>query len=114
MTKAVFTVKEGRIVRVVCHGHTGYAEAGQDIVCAAVSAVLQSAALGVMQVAGAKVQYSTDEAKGHLSLSLGEGLADGVQHDAEVILRTALLSIQDIAAEYSQFVKVEVRDYEVH
>ena len=114
MTKAVFSVKDGRIIRMECHGHTCYAEAGQDIVCAAVSAVLQTAALGVMNVAKARVQYSTNEAKGYLSLALCEGLSPEQQHDAEVILRTALVGIEDIAAGYSQYVKVEVRDYEVH
>lgn len=99
---------------MVCHGHTGYAEAGQDIVCAAVSAVVQAAAMGVMQVVGARVCYSTDERRGTLDLSLEEGQSPEVQHDVEILLRTALVSLQDIAASYSQYVKVEVKDYEVH
>lgn len=114
MTKAVFTVKKGRIISLICQGHSGYAEAGQDIVCAAVSAVLQSAALGIMQVAKVKVQYRTDERTGLLSLNVPDNLAPEVAHDVEVILRTALAGVRDIAAGYSQYVKVEVKDYEVH
>ena len=110
MTKAVFTVKDGRIIRVSCCGHTGYADEGEDIVCAAVSAVLQGAALGVMKVSHAKATYQTDDDKGELHLALVEGQDEQVQHDAEVILRTALLSVEDIAASYSQFVKVEVKE----
>lgn len=109
MTKAVFTVREGRIVRIVSKGHTGYAEAGEDIVCAAVSAVLQGAVLGILEVAKAKAEYRTDDDKGELHFALCEGQDEQVMHDAEVILRTALKSLQDIAASYSQFVKVEVK-----
>ncbi len=110
MTKAVFSVKEGRIVRIVCKGHTGYADSGEDVVCAAVSAVLQGAVLGIDQVAKAQMQYSTDDAKGELHFALCEGLTPTCAHDAEVILRTAYMAISDIAASYSQFVKVEVKE----
>ena len=110
MTKAVFTVKEGRIVRIEVNGHTGYAAEGEDIVCAAISAVLQGAALGVMEVAKARVEYATDERKGSMSLALAGGQDELVLHDAEVILRSALVATKDIAEGYSQFVKVEVKE----
>jgi len=110
MTKAVFTVRDGRIVEVAVEGHTGYAAAGEDIVCAAVSAVIQGAVLGVMEVAGAEVAYATNERKGTLRMALSDGQAEQVTHDAEVILRTALKALEDIAEGYSQFVKVEVKE----
>ena len=110
MTKAVFTVKEGRIIRVVCNGHTGYADSGEDVVCAAISAVLQGAVLGVTQVAKAKAQYQTDDKKGSLRFALAEGQDEQTMHDAEVILRSALLSVEDIAASYSQYVSLEVKE----
>lgn len=108
MTKAVFTVKDGRIVQVAVNGHTGYAAAGEDIVCAAVSSVVQGAALGVLKVAKAEATYRTR--KGALSLALAEGQKETAAHDAEVILRTALAAVEDIAKGYSQFVKVEVKE----
>lgn len=37
-------------------GHAGYAPAGQDIVCAAVSALTQTLILGLRQVAGMELQ----------------------------------------------------------
>ena len=110
MTKAVFTVKEGRIVRIAVDGHTGYAAEGEDVVCAALSAVLQGAVLGVMQVAKAQVEYKTDARKGQMQFALREGQEQSVLHDAEVILRSALVATKDIAEGYSQFVKVEVKE----
>lgn len=41
MLKAVFTKKNGTLCRCSVKGHAGYAEHGQDIVCAAVSSAVQ-------------------------------------------------------------------------
>ena len=49
MTSVEFRTKDGKFVGVTCSGHSDYAEEGSDIVCAAVSSVVQTAALGLMQ-----------------------------------------------------------------
>ncbi len=41
MLKAVFYRKNGRLCRCSVKGHAGYAEHGQDVVCAAVSSAVQ-------------------------------------------------------------------------
>ncbi|MBQ7004739.1 MAG: ribosomal-processing cysteine protease Prp [Oscillospiraceae bacterium] len=41
MLKAVFVKKNGRLCRCTIKGHAGYAEHGQDIVCASVSSAVQ-------------------------------------------------------------------------
>ena len=41
MTVMTFQMKGGHPVGFTCVGHSGYAEAGQDIVCAAISAMTQ-------------------------------------------------------------------------
>lgn len=52
MTDIVIAKRDNSIVLVESIGHTGYAEEGYDIVCAAVSSVLQTALLGLLNVAG--------------------------------------------------------------
>ena len=70
MTTVRFTRKDGMLTGVTCTGHTGYAEAGEDIVCAAVSSVVQTAVLGLMQLVGVDVDYKVDEEEGFLSAEL--------------------------------------------
>lgn len=41
MIKAVFERKNGRLCGVTVKGHAGYADAGEDIVCASVSSAVQ-------------------------------------------------------------------------
>ena len=72
MTQVVVKRAKGHIVSVECRGHSGYAPEGEDIVCAALSSVVQTAILGVFRVAGVNAEYRTDEEKGELFLSLGK------------------------------------------
>ncbi len=44
MIQAVFEKKNGRLCGVTITGHAGFAEAGQDIVCASVSSAVQLSA----------------------------------------------------------------------
>lgn len=108
MTDITIKRKNNSIVEVEALGHTGYGEEGEDIVCAAVSTLVQSALLGLMKVAGVNVKYSVDEQKGMLKFVLPEALTFSERHDADVILNTMLCGLQDIYTEYSDYVNVEL------
>ena len=109
MTKIVFHKRGEDFVRIESEGHTGYADRGEDILCAAVSALLQGAALGVREVAGVRAEYRVDEEQGSLLLSLPRDLGAGQRHDCNVILGTLLVSVSDLAKGYSEYIEVEVK-----
>lgn len=108
MTDITITKQNGSIVTVQASGHTGYGECGEDIVCAGVSTLIQSALLGLLQVAKINVQYSVDEEQGYLRLTLPNNLTASERHDADVILNTMLCGLQDFYTEYSDFINLEV------
>ena len=54
---------EGHITAVNVEGHTGYAEEGSDIVCAAVSALTQGALLGIREVAGIRAESRVSDGR---------------------------------------------------
>ena len=60
MTDVKITKKDGSIVGVVCDGHTGYGVEGEDIVCAALSSIVQTALLGLLTVVGVNVRYKVE------------------------------------------------------
>lgn len=109
MTQVVVKRAKGHIVSVECRGHSGYAPEGEDIVCAALSSVVQTAILGVFCVAGVNAEYRTDEEKGELFLSLGK-MTERERRDCDVILETMLLGIEDLYEGFSAFIKLEVKD----
>lgn len=108
MTDITVKRNNGSIVEVVAQGHTGYGEAGEDIVCAAVSTLLQSALLGLLQVVGINVKFSVDEEKGSLRFTLPSLLTNEERHDADIVLNTMLCGIKDIYTEYSDYINLEV------
>ena len=109
MTKIVFHKQGEDFVRIESNGHTGYAESGEDIVCAAISALLQGAAPGIKDVAGVNAKYRVNEEKGSLLLELPSDLGEDKRHDCNVILGTLLASVSDIAKGYSEYIEVEVK-----
>ncbi|MBQ7655258.1 MAG: ribosomal-processing cysteine protease Prp [Clostridia bacterium] len=78
-------------------GHAGYAEAGQDIVCAAVSILTATCANALETVAGVKPMVKAKE--GHMLLALPNGSG----RDAQVILRTMRQGLRDLSQEYSRY-----------
>ena len=108
MTTVRFLRRGGVLAGVTCKGHTGYAEEGEDIVCAAVSSVVQTAVLGLMRLAGIDVEYKVDEKEGFLSATIPEKITAAQRHDADLILRTAYLGVSDLYEEFSDFINLEV------
>ena len=91
-----------RLSSVFADGHADFAEHGDDVVCAAVSAVLQAARLGLE--AHAKVPLEVSQQSGDLRLRWPEG----VRNDAAVaaIGATAELAVRQIAKQYPAHVRV--------
>lgn len=109
MTHVAVRKHKGHIVSVECHGHCGYAAEGEDIVCAALSSVIQTAILGLFRVVGVQADYHTNGDTGELSMKLGE-MSDANRHDCDVILDTMLLGIADLYEGFSGFINLEVKD----
>ena len=109
MTTVRFSRRDGKFVAVSCEGHTDYGEHGSDIVCAALSSVVQTAVLGLLQVAGIAVDYKINEDAGALSAKLPDKLSERQAHDADVILKTAFLGVSDLYEQFSDFINLEVQ-----
>ena len=108
MTDITITKKGNSIVEVVACGHTGYGEAGEDIVCAGISTLIQSALLGLLQVVGINVKYTVDEKTDTIRFVLPENLTATERHDADVVLNTMLCGLKDFYTEYSDYINLEV------
>ncbi|MDR3216945.1 MAG: ribosomal-processing cysteine protease Prp [Clostridiaceae bacterium] len=108
MTKVRFITESGKIKAVSAEGHTGFADSGEDIVCAALSSIIQTTVLGLMKVAKIDVRCEIDEKEGILSFSLPPKLTEREERDAEVLLQTLLLGVSDLYEGYSDYIELEV------
>ncbi|HEV2641329.1 MAG TPA: ribosomal-processing cysteine protease Prp [Candidatus Elarobacter sp.] len=85
-----------RLSSVVSSGHAGHGEPGEDVACAAVSALLQAAWVGLTDVA--RVEVSGHRRSGDLLMRWPEDARD--RDDVRAIVATAELAIEQIAKQY--------------
>jgi uncharacterized protein YsxB (DUF464 family) len=107
MTAVKIYRQNGRIKKVACDGHTDYGEEGEDIVCAALSSVVQTAILGLMRVAAINLDYKILDQSGSLEFTL-PSLNESDRQNADMILETMLCGIADLNEGYSKFIKLEI------
>ena len=105
MTKITIFKKDDIIWSYQVKGHSGFAEEGKDIVCSAVSTATQMTLVGLKEVLKLNVESIIDD--GFLQVRLLDG--DENNKDAQILLNTMFLTLQDIAKNYAKNVKMEVR-----
>lgn len=90
-------------------GHAGAGVKGEDIVCAAVSALAFSTVNGIATLSNVEPLVDIDnEDEGYLYVALKEDLSEKELEISQVLLENLLLGLQDVEEEYPQFVKIEV------
>lgn len=90
------------ICTIQAKGHSGYAEAGQDIVCSAVSTIMQTTLNGLREVVKAKVDYQIDENIPFLRISV-----EAEDGKAQILMKTAYLALKQIANDYKKYIKIK-------
>ena len=70
MTRCEFFTENDRITGFSVSGHSGYAEAGSDIVCAAISAIVTMAEATINEVCGAKAKVRVKDEQARITLTL--------------------------------------------
>ncbi len=85
-------------------GHSGYADRGNDIVCASVSALTIHTAEILVSDLDVEAHVEQDE-EGYLSVELMHTSAL-----SEMMIKALIRSLQSIEEEYSDYLKVEVKE----
>ena len=108
MTKIKFFKNNNIFTGFEMSGHSGYAEEGKDIVCASISSISQSCALGLKKVLGIKIEMKINEKRGYLKIELPNNLSEDTLEKSQVLLKTMHLSIEDLLSGYSKYISMEV------
>ena len=106
MTSVEIIREGGEIREISWRGHAGYAEAGSDIVCAAISSLTTTCVNALETVAGVQPIVRQDAANAAVHLRLPDGLTGARAHDAQTILRTVLQGLSDLALEYPKHIRI--------
>ena len=103
---AFFRRPDGALTGYRARGHAGYAEAGSDIVCAAVSALTQSTLNGLRSVIRVPVMYDIDDRAATLEAELTPEATGEQVKQAQLLLVTLLEGLQAIERSYPRNVRI--------
>jgi len=101
---SVYRDESGRACGFHCVGHAGYAAKGQDIICAAVSALTMTAVNAVEQFSGDTFSYREKENAGEMDFKVTSPMSEA----SELILKSLLLGLSMIEESYGRrFIRVD-------
>ena len=104
MTKCEFFTEGDRITGFTISGHSGYAEAGQDIVCAAISAVVTMAEATINDVCGAKAKVRVKEEDARITLTLPTSCDE--EESVQAVLSGMMLTLISLREDYPDYIEV--------
>ena len=104
MTRCEFFTEDDRITGFSVSGHSGYAEAGQDIVCAAISAVVTMAEATINDVCGAKAKVRVKEEGARVTLTLPVSCDE--EESVQAVLAGMMLTLMSLRDDYPDYIEV--------
>ena len=104
MTRCEFFTEGDRITGFSISGHSGYAEAGQDIVCAAISAVVTMAEATINDVCGAKAKVRVKDEQARISLTLPASCDE--EESVQAVLAGMMLTLCSLRDDYPDYIEV--------
>ena len=115
MTKVTFFKRDGVYYGFEEQGHTGYGEAGDDILCSALSAMTMLIINTVEISYASRVDYKIDEETTDIRLTIPAALPENEKDEKKRFAISGLLQgyffqLNDLVEEYYDFLKVDVKD----
>ena len=95
---------KNEIIKFSLEGHAGYAKSGNDIVCAAVSAITNMIIIGFEKL-NIMPNYEKNN-DGYLSFELSENLSEEQNDKIQYLLECMTEEFMDIQKNYVKYVKV--------
>ena len=115
MTKIVFFRSGGVYYGFEEQGHTGYADAGDDVLCAALSAMTMLVINTVEVAYASDVEYTIDEGATHIMVRSKAALPEFEEDECKRyavsgIFMSYFYQLMELREEYYDFLEVEVKD----
>ena len=104
MTRCEFFTEDDRITGFSISGHSGYSEAGSDIVCAAISAVVTMAEATINDVLGAKAKVRVKEDDARITLTLPASCDE--EESVQAVLAGMMLTLAGMRDDYPDYIEV--------
>ncbi len=98
MVQVTIFKKQGEYHRIKCSGHAGYANAGQDIVCASISILVINTINAIETFTEDAFTVDTNEDMGLIDFTFTEA----VSHDSHLLMDALDLGLTEIQNQYGK------------
>jgi len=102
MITASFHCEGQRIVSFQVEGHSGLAESGEDILCAAVTSAVRLTECAINDVLGLEASVKVKPDKALISLKLPGGLGQTNESTCQTLLTALMLHLAQLHEEYPE------------
>ena len=106
MITASFRMKGDRIEGFTVKGHSGFADEGHDIVCAAVTSAVRLTECAVNDVLGLEASVKVKEKEASIALKLPKGLSGENDAVCQTLLAALMVHFVQLAEEYPDSITV--------
>ena len=106
MTSVTFHTEAGRITGFEARGHSGYAGAGEDLLCASITAAVTLVEATVNDVLGLAASVKVRERDAFISLRLPGGLAPTAESTCQALLTGLMVYLTELHDEYPENIEV--------
>ena len=97
-------MEDDRITGFSVSGHSGYAEAGKDIVCASITAAVTMAEATINDVCGGKAKVRVKEGDARITLTLPTSCDE--EDAIQAVLAGMMLTLISIREDYPDYIEV--------
>ena len=104
MIKCEFFTEDDRITGFTVSGHSGYEEAGNDVICAYITGVVTMAEATINDVLGAKAKYRVKEEQARISLFLPASCDE--EESVQAVLAGMMLTLCSLRDDYPDYIEV--------
>ena len=106
MTTVTFHMEGSAITGFDARGHSGFAQEGEDIVCAAVTSAVRLVECTVNDVMGLRAGVKVDETAAAISLRLPGGLSAAAEDTCQSLLTGLMVYLTQLHDEYPDHIEV--------
>ena len=102
--------EENRVLHITIMGHAGYGNPGEDIVCAAVSALAIGALNSTERLLGINLQPISDDGNGGvLSWNIPQESDRILDDQLQLLMKALVESLKMIEDDYHEFINVNIK-----
>ena len=106
MTTVTFRSEGRRLTGFEVKGHSGYAEEGKDVVCAAVTSAVRLCECAINDVLGLEASVKVRQKDASISLKLPGSLGQTNESTCQALLTALMVYFTDLHEEYPENISV--------